>query len=72
MTDNALRVSVDQFRAHCLELIDHVRITGEPIVVTRLGSPVARLQPCGAPRWQPDRGGDEDPWVPCWDPEAVE
>lgn len=67
-----LRVPMDEFRTRCLELIDHVRTTGEPVVVTRLGAPVVRLQPCRAPRWQRAGPGDDDPWAPCWDPEAVE
>jgi hypothetical protein len=69
MTEETLSVPMDEFRVHCLELID---TTGEPVVVTRLGSPVARLQPCRPPRWRPASADDEDPWSPCWDPEAVE
>lgn len=72
MTQETASVPLDEFRVHCLEIIDHVRATGEPVVVTRFGSPVARIQPCGLPRWRPADPDDEDPWSPCWDPEAVE
>lgn len=72
MAEKALRVPMDEFRIHCLELIDHVRTSGEPVVVTRLGSPVATLQPCRPPRWRRAMAGEDDPWAPCWDPEAVE
>jgi len=43
-----------QFKQTCLKLLDEVRATGEPIVVTKRGVPVAQLAPL-AP-------GPEDDW----------
>lgn len=46
------RVSVSEFKAHCLRLFEEMRETGEPIVVTKRGVPIAVVQPSGpeAPR----------------------
>lgn len=37
------RISASQFKARCLALLDDVALTGEEIVVTKRGRPVARL-----------------------------
>ena len=42
------------FKAHCLRLIDRVRETAEPIVITKRGRIVARLVPAG--------DDDDRPW----------
>jgi antitoxin (DNA-binding transcriptional repressor) of toxin-antitoxin stability system len=34
-----------RFKATCLALLERVRKTGEPIVVTRFGQPIARIEP---------------------------
>jgi len=34
-----------EFKAKCLEAMDQVATTGEPIVVTKRGKPVAQLAP---------------------------
>lgn len=34
-----------QFKAKCLELMDEVATTGEPVIVTKRGKPVAQLTP---------------------------
>lgn len=44
------RVSATQFKAKCLALLDEVAETGEALVVTKRGKPVARVEPVGAPR----------------------
>jgi prevent-host-death family protein len=36
-------IAASQFKAHCLSLLDDVALTGEEIVVTKRGRPVARL-----------------------------
>jgi prevent-host-death family protein len=36
-------ITASQFKAHCLALLDDVALTGEEIVVTKRGRPVARL-----------------------------
>jgi prevent-host-death family protein len=38
-------LSAAEFKARCLELMDEVAATGEPIVVTKRGKPVAQLGP---------------------------
>ena len=42
-------VPATEFKAHCLELMDHVRETGQEVVVTKHGKPVAKLVPVPAP-----------------------
>ena len=37
-----------EFKSHCLQLIDTVAESGQPIVVTKRGKPVARLVPIEA------------------------
>ena len=34
-----------EFKARCLELMDEVAVSGEPIIVTKRGKPVAQLGP---------------------------
>ena len=38
-------VKASEFKAKCLQLMDEVAETGEPIVITKKGKPVARLAP---------------------------
>ena len=38
-------IKASEFRAKCLKLIDEVAATGEPVVITKRGLPVARLTP---------------------------
>lgn len=38
------------FKAQCLALLDQVAASGETIVVTKRGKPVAEIRPVGAPR----------------------
>lgn len=40
-----MQISASKFKANCLELLDQVQATGEPITVTKHGKPVARLEP---------------------------
>ena len=42
-----------EFKAHCLALMDEVQASGEEIVVTKRGKPVARILPA-APATPPD------------------
>ena len=39
------RISAGEFKAKCLSLMDQVGATGEPIVITKRGVPVAELGP---------------------------
>lgn len=42
-------ISASSFKAKCLGLLDEVATTGETIVVTKRGRPVARLGPVEEP-----------------------
>jgi prevent-host-death family protein len=44
------RISASQFKARCLALLDDVALTGEEIVVTKRGKPVARLVAIDEPK----------------------
>ncbi|HKY23099.1 MAG TPA: type II toxin-antitoxin system prevent-host-death family antitoxin [Vicinamibacterales bacterium] len=46
------RVAAAEFKATCLELMDHVRETGVEYVITKHGTPVAKLVQYSAPRTQ--------------------
>lgn len=41
-----------EFRARCLALLDEVNETGEEIIITRRGKPVARLVPVEREPWK--------------------
>jgi len=38
-------ISASQFKARCLRLLDEVAETGETLVITKHGRPVARVEP---------------------------
>ncbi len=40
-----LTIPATEFKAHCLELMDRVKLTGMTIVITKHGKPVARMVP---------------------------
>jgi prevent-host-death family protein len=42
-------ISASRFKAQCLALLDEVAETGEAIVVTKRGKPVARVEPVQPP-----------------------
>jgi len=48
------RYAASDFKARCLHLIDRVRETAEPIVITKRGRVVARVVPAG--------DDDDRPW----------
>lgn len=43
-------IQASEFKAKCLALMDQVARTGEPIVVTKNGRPIAELRAYRAPR----------------------
>ena len=45
MTMSVRTLSASEFKARCLELLDEVARTREPLVITKRGRPVARLTP---------------------------
>ena len=40
------QIPAGKFKARCLGLLDEVATTGDPVVVTRHGKPVAQIIPC--------------------------
>jgi len=40
-------IAVSEFKSHCLSLLEDVARTGEPILVTKRGKPLARITPSG-------------------------
>jgi prevent-host-death family protein len=48
-------ITATQFKARCLRLLDEVAESGEALVVTKRGRPVARVEPSSTPR--PDLRG---------------
>lgn len=49
-------IGAGEFKARCLALLDRVAATGEAIVVTKRGRPVARVVPARPPRAPSLRG----------------
>lgn len=43
-------ITATQFKARCLRLLDEVAESGETLVVTKRGRPVARVEPTQPPR----------------------
>ena len=42
-------IAISKFKATCLAVLERVRRTGEPVVVTRFGEPVAEVIPPPTP-----------------------
>jgi prevent-host-death family protein len=43
-------IAISKFKATCLAVLERVRKTGEPVLVTRFGEPVAEVVPPHPPR----------------------
>ena len=43
-------IKASEFKAKCLALMDEVARTGEPLLITKKGKPVAELRPCSSNR----------------------
>jgi prevent-host-death family protein len=41
-------IAISKFKATCLAVLERVKKTGEPVVVTRFGQPIARIEPLGS------------------------
>ena len=39
------KMAAGKFKTHCLAVMDAVRATGEPVVVTKRGAPVVKVVP---------------------------
>lgn len=40
-----IEMQISKFKATCLSVLDRVAKTGEPVLVTRMGKPLARILP---------------------------
>ena len=47
-------MAISEFKARCLAIIERVRRTGQPLLITKRGVPVAQVVPAPAP--EPGRG----------------
>ncbi len=52
------QISISNFKATCLAVLDHVKRTGQPILVTRRGEPIAQVTP-------PPPEGRPQSWLGC-------
>jgi len=43
-------IAISKFKATCLAVLEDVRRTGAPVLVTRFGRPVAEIVPSRAPK----------------------
>lgn len=42
-------IAISKFKATCLALLDRVKKTGEPLVITKRGEPIAQVVPPAPP-----------------------
>ncbi len=56
---NPRTIKASEFKATCLKLMDEVAETGEEIIITKNGKPVAKLTPTEK-RYKPPFGRDRD------------
>lgn len=55
----AREIAASKFKATCLGLLDEVQTSGQEVVVTKYGQPVAKVVPADAKnteRWKSSRG----------------
>jgi prevent-host-death family protein len=50
-------IAISKFKATCLAVLERVRKTGESVVVTRFGQPIARIVPPAQPAKRIQLGG---------------
>ena len=51
------KIAISKFKATCLEVLERVRQTRKPILVTRFGKPVAEVTPPSRPQRRESRLG---------------
>ena len=54
MGDTKETITISKFKATCLAVLERVRRTGQPIVVTKYGEPVAEVVPPAPGSREPD------------------
>ena len=65
------RIAAGEFKAKCLALLDEVALTGQDIVVTKRGKPVAKITPLDEEKAPSLRGSvlwEKDVLSPVGDP----
>jgi len=81
-------IAISKFKATCLAVLEKVRKTNEPILVTRFGQPIAQISPPEGAKRVPRLGGgagtmvilgdivgpigDESDWEAAQDPKTDE
>ncbi len=81
-------IAISKFKATCLAVLERVRKTRQPVVVTRFGQPIAQITPPEVAKRVPRLGGgagtmeilgdivgpisDESDWEAAQDPETDE
>jgi prevent-host-death family protein len=53
MTSEPTTLSISRFKATCLAVLERVRTTGQPVLVTKFGTPIALVVP-PAPKQPPE------------------
>jgi prevent-host-death family protein len=53
-------IGAGEFKQRCLQLLDEVGVSGEPIIITKRGRPVAQLTSVGPERDDDRRGAMRD------------
>jgi prevent-host-death family protein len=51
-------VSISEFKAKCLALVNKVKKTGQPLLITKRGEPIAQVVP-------PPKGEKPKSWLGC-------
>jgi len=49
-------IAISKFKATCLAVLEKVKKTGQPVLVTRFGHPVAQIMPPASPKRSPRLG----------------
>jgi prevent-host-death family protein len=49
-------IAISKFKATCLAVLEKVKKTGEPILVTRFGHPIAQITPLASAKRAPKFG----------------
>ncbi len=44
------KIPAGKFKTHCLAIMDKVQATGEPVVITKRGTPVVKVIPVNSPK----------------------
>ncbi|HET6362028.1 MAG TPA: type II toxin-antitoxin system Phd/YefM family antitoxin [Gemmatimonadota bacterium] len=53
MNEPAERVAISKFKATCFAVLEQVRRTGKPVIVTKHGQPIAEVIPPSPPTHDP-------------------